>query len=115
MMKNYQCRLFWVICKPHPPENLFSDEEDETGPSVDELDPFSWKGNPLNCTGPWWWSTPLTPLFEEEFFEDGSTLSDDGSDTSSQTRSDISEEKVTVNWQKALIQASTRGIYLNRQ
>lgn len=71
MLKHYNWRLFWVICKPSPPENLFSDDEDFLDPPTDgELDPFSFPDyHPLDClTGKsaWWRRGSYQPLLEEQ-------------------------------------------------
>ena len=46
-----RCRMFWVLCRPLPPENILSDEEEEAGA---QLDPFAWPGDnePGSSLGP---------------------------------------------------------------
>jgi hypothetical protein len=106
MIRNYRCRLFWVLCRPNPPENLFSDDEEEFNPSPDEIDPFS-------CAG-WWWSTPLEPVLEEESYE-WVTSSDAASVSSRLLGSDPLEGEAAGDWPEAVTQTSIMSIYLGRK
>ena len=107
-MRDYHCRLFWVICKPHPPENVFSDDEEDSSP--DQIDPFSCRGypNPLSCAVSWWPSSLV---------QSPSAVEDVGSDSGSDdlVRSGAaSGRKRFAGWQKAVTKTSINVIYLSR-
>lgn len=106
LMRDYHCRLFWVLCKPHPPENVFSDDEEETSP--DHVDPFSCSGypNPLECAVPWWPDSPpeSSPAVEDVELD---SLADGF------VRSDVwLRRKRVAGWQRAVTRTSINVIYL---
>ena len=93
MIKNYKWGLLWVLCEPYLQEDLLSDDEEDASPVESDL--FYCRGapNPLSCVGSWWWSSPF----------------------SSTIRPGSPEEEIPVDWEEALIQNSTKTVFLGQQ